>query len=35
MFSLALEDDRDEQCLTSCGSELQMWGPKQEKVQKS
>ena len=23
-----------EQCLSSCGSEFQMWGPKQEKVRK-
>ena len=28
------KDDRVEQCLRSCGSEVQMWGPKQEKVQK-
>ena len=34
LFSLALKDDRVEQCLKSCGSEFQMWGPKQEKVQK-
>ena len=33
-MSLALKDDRIEQCLRSCGSEFQMWGPKQEKVQK-
>ena len=33
-FSLALKDDRVEQCLRSCGSEFQMWGPKQEKVRK-
>ena len=32
VFSLALKDDRVEQCLRSCGSEFQMWGPKQEKV---
>ena len=32
-FSLALKDDRVEQCLRSCGSEFQMWGPKEEKVQ--
>ena len=31
---LALKDDRVEQCLRFCGSEFQMWGPKQEKVQK-
>ena len=31
-FSLALKDDRVEQCLRTCGSEFQMWGPKQEKV---
>ena len=30
-FSLALKDDRVEQCLRSCGSEFQMWGPKQDK----
>ena len=35
VFSLALKDDRTEQCLRSCGSALQMWGPKQEKVRKS
>ena len=29
---MALKDDRVEQCLRSCGSEFQMWGPKQEKV---
>ena len=34
VFSLALKDDRVEQCLRSCGSEFQMWGPKQEKVRK-
>ena len=34
VFSLALKDDGVEQCLRSCGSEFQMWGPKQEKVQK-
>ena len=33
-FSLALKDDRVEQCLRSCGSEFQTWGPKQEKVRK-
>ena len=32
VFSLALKDDRVEQCLRSCGSEFQMWGPKREKV---
>ena len=32
VFSLALKDDRVEQCLRSCGSEFQMWGPKQENV---
>ena len=26
---MALKDDRVEQCLRSCGSEIQMWGPKQ------
>ena len=31
VFSLALKDDRVAQCLRSCGSEFQMWGPKQEK----
>ena len=31
---MALKDDRVEQCLRSCGSEFQMWGPKQEKVRK-
>ena len=35
VFSLVFKDDRVEQCLRSCGSEFQMWGPKQEKVQKS
>ena len=34
VFSLALKDDRFEKCLRSCGSEFQMWDPKQEKVQK-
>ena len=34
VFSLALKDDRVEQCLRSCASEFQMWGPKQEKVRK-
>ena len=34
VFSLALKDDRVAQCLRSCGSEFQMWGPKQEKVRK-
>ena len=34
VFSLDLKYDRVEQCLRSCGSEFQMWGPKQEKVQK-
>ena len=29
---MALKDDRVEQCLRSCGSEFQMWGPKQKKV---
>ena len=28
---MALKDDRVEQCLRSCGSEFQMWGPKQKK----
>ena len=33
---MALKDDRVEQCLSgSCGSEFQMWGPKQEKVAKA
>ena len=32
-FSLALKDDRVEQCLRSCGTESQMCGLKQEKVQ--
>ena len=31
VYSLALKDDRVNQCLRSCGSEFQMWGPKQEK----
>ena len=35
VFSLALTDDRVEQCLRSCGSEFQMWGPKQEKAPKA
>ena len=26
------KDDRVEQCIRSCGSEFQMWGPKKEKV---
>ncbi len=26
VLSLALKDDRVEQCLRSCGSEFQMWG---------
>ena len=30
---MALKDGRVEQCLRSCGSEFQMWGPKQEKVE--
>ena len=35
VFSLALKDDRVEQCLRSCGSEFQMWGfGPQEKVRK-
>ena len=34
VFSLALNGDTVEQCLRSCGSEFQMWGPKQEKEQK-
>ena len=34
VFSLALKDDRVEQCLRSCGSKFQMWGPKQGKVRK-
>ena len=33
VFSLALKDGRVEQCLRSCGSEFQMWGPKQDKGQ--
>ena len=33
-MSLALKDNRVEQCLRSCGSEFQMWGPMQEKVRK-
>ena len=37
-FSLALKDDRVEQCLRSCWSEFQMWGgtvqSKTEKVRK-
>ena len=32
VFSLALKDDRVKQCLRSCGSKFQMWGPKQEKA---
>ena len=31
-MSLALKDDRVEQRLSSCGSEFQMWGPKEEKA---
>ena len=31
---MGLKDDRVEQYLRSCGSEFQMWGPKQEKVRK-
>ena len=34
VVTLALKDDRVEQCLRSCGSEFQMWGSKQEKVRK-
>ena len=34
VFSLVLKDDRVEQCLRSCESEFQMWGPKKEKVRK-
>ena len=34
VFSLALKDDRVEQCLRSCGCEFQMWGPKLEKLRK-
>ena len=34
-FQFGFKDDRVEQCLRSCGSEFQMWGPKQEKVQKA
>ena len=34
VFSSALKDDRAEQCLMSCGSELQTGSPKQEKVRK-
>ena len=34
VFRLALKDDRVEQCLRSCGSEFQMWDPKQGKVRK-
>ena len=29
---MALKDEKAEQCIRSCGSEFQMWGPKQEKV---
>ena len=32
VFSLALKNDRVEQCLRSSGREFQMWGPKQEKT---
>ena len=35
VLSLALKDERSAQCARSCGNEFQMWGPKQEKVQKS
>ena len=31
---MALKEERVEQCLRSCGSEFQMWSPKQEKVRK-
>ena len=34
VFSLALKNDRVKQCLRSCGRELQVWGPKQEKAWK-
>ena len=34
VFSMALKDDRVEQCLRSCGSEFQTWGPKQENARK-
>ena len=33
VFTLALKDDRVEQCLRSYGSELQTCGPKQEKCE--
>ena len=32
---MALKDDRVEQCLRSCGSEFQMWGPKQADFNKN
>ena len=32
---MTLKDDRVEQRLRSCGSEFQMWGPKQEKMRNS
>ena len=28
---MALKDHRVEQCLRSCGSEFQVWGPKEER----
>ena len=33
-FQFGFKSKRAEQCLRSCGSEFQMWGPKQEKVRK-
>ena len=32
---MALKDDRVEQCLRSCGSEFQMWGPKRREGAKA
>ena len=32
---MALKDDRVEQCLRSCGSQFQMWGPKQRESAKA
>ena len=34
VFSLALKDDRVEQCPKSHGSEFQMWGPNYQSTKK-
>ena len=33
VFSSALKGDKVEQCLRSCGSEFQMWGPNKRKCE--